>query len=114
MPELTFRKVIDQEISSACPAGYAAAFDQLMSESRNVTGFFKGFCDQRDEFNPEIQAKIAVRLELFLKVCLRCPVLQSLKEISEVVRLVLPHERVLIEFVNTQFLQRRSLNSPGL
>ena len=47
--------------------GDAAAFDQLMSERRNVTGDIKGLCDQRDVLNQEIQAQTAVRPELILK-----------------------------------------------
>ena len=44
--------------------GYAAAFDQLMSERRNVAGYTKGLFDQCDELTEEIPAKIAERQEL--------------------------------------------------
>ena len=45
--------------------GYAAAFDQLMSEKRNVTGCTNWtFLGQRGEMKHEIQAKIAERQEL--------------------------------------------------
>ena len=48
--------------------GYAAAFDQLMSERRNGRGFFfKELFDQHAELNPEIRAEIAERQELILK-----------------------------------------------
>ena len=64
--------------------GSTAAFDHLMSERRNVTGYIKGLVDQRDELKQEIRAKTAG------------PVLQSLKEIFEVVRLVPLQEQNLI------------------
>ena len=51
--------------------GYAA-FDQVMSERRNVKGDLKRRCDQRDELNKEIQARTTPRLELILKLCRRC------------------------------------------
>ena len=47
--------------------GYAASFDQSMSERRNVTGFIKGVFDQRYESSQEAQAKIAERQEHILK-----------------------------------------------
>ena len=56
--------------------GYFDAFGQLMSERRNVTGYIEGLRDQRDELNQEIRAKTAG------------PVLQSMQEAFEVVRLV--------------------------
>ena len=37
---------------------YAAAFDQLMSERRNVMGGIQGLCDQRDDLYQEMRAKI--------------------------------------------------------
>ena len=46
--------------------GYSAAFDQVLSESRNVTGSFKELCDQRDERNQEIQTRIAEQQEFEL------------------------------------------------
>ena len=52
--------------------GNAAAVHQLMSECRNVTGDGKRLCDQRDELSQEVQVKIAVLLELILKVYRRC------------------------------------------
>ena len=54
---------------------YSAALDQLMSERRNVTGYIKGLVDQRNKLNHGIRLKTAG------------PVLQSLKETFEVVRL---------------------------
>ena len=72
---------------------YAAAFDQLMSERRNVTGDIKEVCDQRDEVIQQIQAKIAVLLDLILKVHRRCArASQFLRDIFGVTRLVLPRE----------------------
>ena len=62
---------------------FAAAFHHLTSERRNVTGYIKGLVDQPDELNQEIQAKTAG------------PVLQSLKETFEVVRLVPQQEEIL-------------------
>ena len=44
--------------------GYAAAFDHLMSERRNVTRSSTGHFDQCDELCLEIQAKSAKRQEL--------------------------------------------------
>ena len=37
--------------------GHAAAFGQLISERRNVTGCIEGLFDQRDELNRKVQAK---------------------------------------------------------
>ena len=48
--------------------GLCAAFDQFMSECRKVTGHIKGLFGQHDELSQEIQAKIAERQELILKV----------------------------------------------
>ena len=50
--------------------GYAAAFG--IDERRNVTGYIKELCVQRDELNQEIQAKLAVLHEQILKVYRRC------------------------------------------
>ena len=52
-------------------------------------GFINGLCDQHDELNQKIHAKTAV------------PVLQSLKETTEVVTLVPLHEQILIDDFRT-------------
>ena len=39
--------------------GYAAAFDHMVSEHRNVTDYIERLFDRRDELNQEIQAKRA-------------------------------------------------------
>ena len=46
--------------------GYLAAYGQFISERQNVVNVLKGHCDQRDELNQEIQARIADRQELIL------------------------------------------------
>ena len=43
---------------------HSVAFNQLVSERRNATGYIKGLCDQRDEQNQKMQARIAERREL--------------------------------------------------
>ena len=61
------------------------AYDQpMISEGREVTDYIKGLRDQRDELNQEIRVKTAG------------PVLHSLEEASEVVRLVSVQEQNLI------------------
>ena len=79
MTNITEHMGVLTEEKSAC----ATALNQSMSERGNVVGYIKGLRDQ-SELNQEIRAKTA-------------PVLQSLKEASEVVKLV-PHAALWLKW----------------